>query len=49
MPGLVDVQSGTLDHPDALPPTEQIQVADRIGWMKTAHELPAFERFPPDL
>ena len=23
------------------------QVAERIGWMVKAHELPAFERFPP--
>jgi hypothetical protein len=49
MPGLVDVQIATLDHPDALPPTEQIQVLDRIGWMETAHLLQAYDRFPPDL
>jgi hypothetical protein len=24
-----------------------IQVAERIGWMERAHELPAFERYPP--
>jgi hypothetical protein len=47
--GLVDVQVATLDAPDALHPIEQIQTAERIGWMKAAHELPAFERFPPDL
>jgi hypothetical protein len=47
--GLVDVQLATLDDPDALRPIEQIQVAERIGWMKTAHELPAFDRFPPEL
>jgi hypothetical protein len=47
IPGLVDIlQSATLDDPDALPPTAQIQIADRIGWMKTIHELSAFERFP---
>ena len=23
------------------------QVAERIGWMARAHELPAFERYPP--
>jgi hypothetical protein len=23
------------------------RLAERIGWMRTAHELPAFERFPP--
>jgi hypothetical protein len=44
--GLVDVQIATLDDPDALPPTEQIQLAERIGWMRTAHDLPGFERWP---
>jgi hypothetical protein len=24
-----------------------IQVAERISWMERAHELPAFERYPP--
>jgi len=45
-PGQIDVQTATLDDPDALPPTAQIQVADRIGWMERAHELPKFERYP---
>lgn len=46
LPGLVDVQTGTLDDPDALPPTMQIQVAERLGWMRHVHELPEFERYP---
>ena len=46
LPGIVDIQSATLDDPDALPPQVQIQVADRIGWMASAHCLPEFERFP---
>ena len=46
LPGIVDVQSSTLDDPDALPPGVQIQVAERLHWMQQAHELPAFERFP---
>jgi len=45
-PGQIDVQIATLDDPDAIPPQVQIQVADRIGWMERAHELPQFERFP---
>ena len=49
LPGIIDIQSATYDDPDAVPPQAQIQVADRIGWMKSAHELPAFERFPPKL
>lgn len=45
-PGQIDIQIATLDDPDSVRPQAQIQVADRIGWMKTAHELPEFERFP---
>jgi hypothetical protein len=46
LPGMVDIQTGTLDDPNALPPRAHIQVAERIAWMETAHELPAFERYP---
>ncbi|MBJ6136405.1 hypothetical protein [Marinobacter litoralis] len=47
LPGLIDVQSGTYDTPEAIPARIHIQVAERISWMERAHELPAFERFPP--
>ena len=47
LPGIIDVQSATLDDPAALEPQMHIQVAERIGWMAKAHELPAFERYPP--
>jgi hypothetical protein len=46
LPDIVDVQLATLDDPDAFPPTVHIQSAEQIGWMKTAHELPRFDRFP---
>lgn len=46
LPGIVDVQSATLDDPEALPPTVQIQTAERINWMRHAHELPEVERYP---
>jgi hypothetical protein len=46
LPGIVDIQAATLDNPDAVKPTAQIQVAERIGWMASAHELPEFARFP---
>lgn len=49
LPGIIDVQSATLDDPEAIPARVHIQVAERIGWMERAHELPAFERFPPRL
>ena len=47
LPGIVDIQSATYDNPDAVPATMHIQTAERIHWMERAHELPAFERFPP--
>lgn len=47
LPGIIDVQSGTFDNPDAVPAAIHIQVAERIDWMKSAHELPTFERYPP--
>ncbi|OKO73961.1 GFA family protein [Bradyrhizobium sp. NAS96.2] len=47
LPGFIDIQSGTYDDPGALPATMHIQVAERLRWMETAHELPAFDRFPP--
>src|SRR5262245_60516289 len=46
LPGIVEVQLSTLDSPDALAPTMHVQTAEQLGWMKRAHELPAFERFP---
>jgi hypothetical protein len=47
LPGLIDVQSATYDNPDAVPARAHIQIAERIGWMESEHELPMFERFPP--
>ena len=45
-PGQTDVQSATLDTPEALPPTARIQVAERIAWVEDADALPAFQRYP---
>ena len=47
LPGLVDVQSATLDEPEEMPPQAHIQVAERIGWMKDVHRLPEIDRYPP--
>lgn len=46
LPGIVDVQTATLDDPDALPPGVQIQTAERIGWVQHITSLPEFARFP---
>ena len=46
LPGLVDIQIATLDDPETMAPTANIQVADRLAWMTKAHDLPAFDRYP---
>jgi hypothetical protein len=45
-PGMIDVQSATLDDPDSIPLQAQIQTAERIGWMEHLEDLPGFERYP---
>jgi len=46
LPGLVDIQTATLDDPDALPPRLHVQTAEKIGWMDSMGALAQFERFP---
>jgi len=46
LPGMIDVQVGTLDEPERLPPKAEIQTAERINWMTPIGDLPQFERFP---
>lgn len=46
LPGIVDIQSATLDDPSVFPVQCHIQTAERIDWMADAHNLAAFERFP---
>ena len=46
LPGIVDVQAATLDNPNALPPTVQIQTAERLEWVTHMSELPEYDRFP---
>lgn len=45
-PDMTDVQSATLDDPEALPAQIHVQVAERIGWMADVGSLPHFERYP---
>jgi hypothetical protein len=47
LPGIIDVQTGTLDDPNKLPAKCQIQTAERLNWMTQIHNLPEFERYPP--
>ena len=46
LPGIVDINSVTLDAPDAHAPSAHIQIADRRAWMADIGELPEFERYP---
>ena len=46
LPGIVDIQSVTLDDPDSVAPQAQIQIAERRVWVEKLDELPRFERFP---
>lgn len=46
LPGIVDIQTGTLDDPGALPPHIQIQTAERLAWVQNLESVPGFERFP---
>ena len=45
LPGLIDVQTGTLDEPDLLPAQKHVQTAERISWMQTVHDLPKLARY----
>lgn len=47
-PGMIDVQTATLDEPERVPPSEQIQLAERIGWMAHVHNLPGHDRYPSE-
>lgn len=46
LPGLIDIQSATLDNPNAMPPNAHVQIAERLDWTLTMNDLPMFQRFP---
>jgi hypothetical protein len=46
LPGLVDIQTATLDEPEALPPVIHVQAAEKLSWMKAIDDLPHFDRYP---
>ena len=46
LPGLVDIQTATLDDPEWLPPQVHIQAAEQLSWMRDADALPHFDRYP---
>ncbi len=46
LPGIVDIQSVTLDNPEDFAPQAHIQVADALPWEAQLESLPRFERYP---
>ena len=47
LPGLIDIQTATLDDPNRLPPPDsQVQVAESIAWAKGINALPEHQRYP---
>lgn len=46
LPGLVDVQSGTLDDLAGQPPGALIMVSERVAWLDSVESLPRFETYP---
>ncbi|AKM08829.1 GFA family protein [Croceicoccus naphthovorans] len=46
LPGLVDIQSATLDDAAHLAPQAHIMMAEALPWQETAGALPKFQKFP---
>lgn len=46
LPGIIDIQPVTPGDPESLAPQVHIQVAERLAYMGTAHELAEFTRYP---
>lgn len=46
LPGIVDIQSGTLDDMAAHAPSAQIMVKERVAWVPGMAELPEFQTYP---
>ncbi|WP_176591175.1 GFA family protein [Sphingobium sp. EM0848] len=45
-PGMVDIQTATLDDQSAFPPAVHVQYAEAAPWMEAACDLPKFDRYP---
>lgn len=46
LPGIIDIQSGTLDDGAGNAPGAHIMVKERLPWMAEAHALPEFQTYP---
>ena len=43
---MIGLYLGTLDNPDAFPPTQHVFDGDRVSWFETNDELPRYPTFP---
>ncbi|MHA6334559.1 GFA family protein [Qipengyuania sp. CAU 1752] len=46
LPGIVDIQTATLDDPEQFAPDKHVQMADGLDWEATLASLPQHARFP---
>ena len=46
LPGMIDIPSGTLDDPGAVPPSAHIMASERLAWMDGVNSLPEFRTYP---
>lgn len=46
LPGLIDIQTATLDDPEAFAPHIHVQMADALVWEEQLGGLPKFDRYP---
>jgi len=46
LPGIIDIQSGTLDDAAGNPAGAQIMVKERLPWMERIDAMPAFASYP---
>ena len=46
-PATLDVTTGTLDDPDAFPPTHHSWLSHDVGWVRFGDGLPAFQQSRP--
>lgn len=46
LPGITDIQTATLDDPDAAPPGAHIQYAEHLRWTEVMADMPKFDRYP---
>jgi len=47
IPGLIDMTIGSLDKPEAVPPTLHYWESKRLPWLHIADGLPRYPEFPP--